>query len=274
MNIIEAKTTIAAEVERIYRAITDPVELERWLGEGAPAAREHVVVEPGRRIEFDWHVRGRDTTVEIALAPSGAATDVLVAHSGVGDRPDGEAAVSDFWVLALENLRGYVERGQVTAVPEFARSRGDVRLEVEAGAPAERVFAALTEPEELDRWIGEGASVDLELGGRYEFGWDHGPIKILDLDPGRRLAYSWSYPDEVGRALADETVVQWTLEESGGRTRIVLVHSGFAPDAQTDDYRLGWLGFLALLKNLVESGPDWRATTTEARVAEGASDRP
>ena len=199
---------------------------------------------------------------------------MLVAHHDVGERADGEASVSDFWVLALENLRGYVERGQVTASPEFARSRGDVQLQVEAGAPAERVFAALTEPVELDRWIGEGASVDLELGGRYDFGWDHGPIKILDLVPGRRLAYSWTYPDEAGRVLADETVVRWTLEESGGRTRIVLVHSGFAPDAQTDDYRLGWLAFLALLKNLVESGPEWRAATSEARVAEGASNRP
>jgi uncharacterized protein YndB with AHSA1/START domain len=274
MTIIEATATIAAEPECVFEAITDPAQLERWLGEGATAAREHAVVEPGRRIEFDWEVRGRDTVVEITLVPEGPTTAVRVEHRDVGERRNGEASVSDFWVLALENLRGYLERGTIAAVPEFARSRGDVQVEVEADASAERVFTALTEPAELDRWIGEGAAVEPEVDGRYDFGWDHGPIRILDLDPGRLLSYSWTYPDEVGRAVGDETVVTWTLEESGGRTRIVLVHSGFAPDAQTDDYRLGWLGFLALLKGLVESGPEWRAATADARVAEGASERP
>lgn len=274
MKIIDANVAVAAEPDRVFRAITDPSELERWLGEAAPAAQEHAVVEPGRRIEFEWGARGRDTTVEISLVPDGLVTLVCVEHRGVGDRRDGEASFSDFWLLALENLRGHIERGSIAAAPELASSRGDVRVEVEADAPAARVFSALTEPAELDRWIGDGASVELEVGGRYDLGWDHGPIKILELDPARRLAYSWTYPDEVGRAVGDETVVTWTLEESGGRTRIVLVHSGFAPDAQTDDYQLGWLGFLALLKGLVESGPEWRAARSDARVAEGASTRP
>jgi hypothetical protein len=37
------------------------------------------------------------------------------------------------------------------------------------------------------------------------------------------------------------------------------------------DARLGWLAFLGLLKNLVESGADWSAATAETRVAAPAS---
>jgi uncharacterized protein YndB with AHSA1/START domain len=272
-TIIEARVTIAAEAERVFRAITDPAELERWLGDAATAARGHAVLEPERRVEFHWELGGRETVAAIEVRPAEGATEVLVEHRGVTERQDGDASVRDFWVLALENLRGHVEHGDIAARPGFISSRGDVRLEVGANAPAERVFEALTQPTELDRWIGDGAAVEPRVGGRYDFGWDHGPIKILDLEPGRRLSYSWSYPDEAGRTLADETVVEWTLEESGGRTRIVLVHSGFAPDGQTDDYHLGWLAFLALLKNLVEGGPSWTAATAATRVAEGASHR-
>jgi uncharacterized protein YndB with AHSA1/START domain len=268
---IEAQATMQAEPERVFRALTDPAELERWLGDGATAARDHVALEPERRLEFHWQLGGRDTVVAIELAADGPSTRVFVEHRGVAERQNGEASARDFWLLALENLRGLAERGEIAARPAFPSSQGDVRLEVEANAPAERVFEALTQPAELDRWIGEGAEVEPRIGGRYDLGWDHGPVKIVDLEPGRRLAYSWSYPDEVGRSLAEETVVEWTLEESGGRTRILLVHSGFAPDAQTDDYHLGWLAFLALLKNLVEGGASWTAATAKTRVAEGAS---
>jgi uncharacterized protein YndB with AHSA1/START domain len=33
--------------------------------------------------------------------------------------------------------------------------------------------------------------------GAFDFGWGGGgPVKILDLDPDRELAYSWHYPPD------------------------------------------------------------------------------
>ncbi len=263
---IEAHVEIAAPPEEVRRTLNDAGERRLWLGPGVPALDPNGGEEP---LEFGWQVRGRDTRVRIELAPTAAGTGVTVRHDGLAERRTGEASLRDFWHLALANLRGRVESGEVAGTTDLSPSRGDVRVEVEAAAPAGAVFRALVEPAELDRWIADRAEVERRVGGRYDLGWDEpgGPIRIVDLEPDRRLAYSWRYEDDSGRTLEDETVVEWTLEGSGGRTRIVLVHSGFAPDAHTDDYAAGWLAFLASLKFLVEGGPGWRPPRA-ARVAE------
>ena len=51
-----------------------------------------------------------------------------------------------------------------------------------------------------------------------------------------------------------ETVVTWTLEELDGKTRLTLVHSGFAPDQPTGGLDAGWLNFMSWIKSLVEYG--------------------
>jgi hypothetical protein len=52
-------------------------------------------------------------------------------------------------------------------------------------------------------------------------------------------------------------VVTWTLEESGGKTRLTLAHSGFATDRHSDAEWGGWLNYLGLIRSLVEFGLDW-----------------
>ena len=120
-------------------------------------------------------------------------------------------------------------------------------------APPERLFEILTRPENLKRYIGENPVVELEVGGNYSFGWeDDGPQKILEIEKNRKLSYSWEYPNE------PDTVVTWKLEGSGGKTRLTLVHSGFAPDRNMEDYQIGWLHFLNRMKFLAEVGEDWQ----------------
>ena len=52
--------------------------------------------------------------------------------------------------------------------------------------------------------------------------------------------------------------VTWTLEGSGGKTRLTIVHSGFAPDKPTGGYNAGWLNLMSWIKSIVEYGPDWK----------------
>lgn len=170
------------------------------------------------------------------------------------ERKTGEASFTDFWDLSLENLRGWVERRVIGARCDFSGERtGDVHLEVDIAAPPEAVFHALITPEELDRYFATRAVVEPYVGGRYDFGWGNGgPVKILELAPPEKLTYSWEYPPE------PPTVVTWTLERSGGGTRLMLVHSGFGSERLTEEYQTGWLNCLNRIKFLVEGGPTWR----------------
>jgi uncharacterized protein YndB with AHSA1/START domain len=113
----------------------------------------------------------------------------------------------------------------------------------------------LIEPEQLSRWVGGKASVEPRVGGRYDFGWDHGPIKILDLQPDKALEYSWNYAE------TGDTVVRWELEGSKGKTKITLVHSGFNEKDRkaSGGYSFGWQAFLVSLRRMLEVGPSWRA---------------
>ena len=99
--------------------------------------------------------------------------------------------------------------------------------------------------------MSEKATIDPVVGGVYDLaGWiPDGPVKIVDLEADEKLSYSWR-SDWVGY----ETLVTWELAESAGKTRLTLMHSGFAPDARHDSYRSGWHGFLVQIKYLIEEG--------------------
>ncbi|MFN8374746.1 MAG: SRPBCC domain-containing protein [Anaerolineae bacterium] len=48
---------------------------------------------------------------------------------------------------------------------------GDIHVSIEIDAPASEVYQALIKPEQLQRWIASNATVELVVGGKYDFGW-------------------------------------------------------------------------------------------------------
>lgn len=277
---MHVELTIAAAPQQVFQALTQADELMHWFAEyadiaeaekrydfwgrltpGAPTLAEghHRLLtwEANQSLAFAWPLRGAETTVTITLEQQEQATQLRVIHDGLPARRPGEASLTDFWELSLENLRGWVERRIVGARCDFSgRQHGDVHLEVEIAAPCPAVFHALMTPEELNRYFATKAVVEPRVGGRYDFGWEGGgPVKILELAQDSTLAYSWSYEPE------PPTVVTWTLENSGGGTRLTLVHAGFGPETWTEDYHCGWLNCLNYIKFLVECGPAWQKPT-------------
>jgi uncharacterized protein YndB with AHSA1/START domain len=274
------RVPIGAPPETVYPALTDAGALEAWLAEHAEVSLEEgsfgfwgrytpegergrqrlLGFEPGRSLRFSWLLQGAQTVVSIVLDPGeGGGTVISLTHSGVPPRASGE----DYWVrdllmLSLANLASYCEGHGVGPRCDFtARREGEARASVDIAATPAEVFASLIEPAQLDRWIAEQAEVEPRVGGRYDFGWDHGPVKILELEPGKTLAYSWrhSWEDEHG---PESTVVRWELDGSQGHTHLTIVHSGFGPDRRPDGYQLGWMEFLASLKRMHEAGQSWR----------------
>lgn len=128
--------------------------------------------------------------------------------------------------------------------------------------PRERVWAALTEPDQMAQWFGNRAEFALHPGAAALFGWEeHGtePGRIEAVEPPRRFAFRWR-PYRSDPALsfdnAPGTLVEFTLDEVPEGTRLTLVESGFAslpPEVQAAalaDNAGGWdeeLGHLAAL---------------------------
>jgi uncharacterized protein YndB with AHSA1/START domain len=274
------RVPIGAPPETVYAALTDAAALRAWLAEHAEVSLDDGVfefwgrftpegergrqrllgAEPGRRLRFSWVLEGAETEVDITLEPQEGGTRLTLTHANVAHRASGDCYwVRDLLMLSLANLASYCEGRGIGPRCDFtAFGEQEARASVAIAASPDEVFASLIEPAQLNRWIAERADVEPEVGGRYDFGWDHGPVKILELEPGKVLAYSWrhSWEDADG---PDSTVVRWELEGSHGHTHLTIVHSGFGgTDRKAEGYQLGWMEFLASLKRMHETGAGWR----------------
>lgn len=119
-------------------------------------------------------------------------------------------------------------------------------------APPETVWKAITDPEEITRWLAPQASVEPQVGGKYSISWGpgtEGTMLIEIWEPNRRL-----------RLIDDRRVaVEYFIETEGGVTTLRLVHSGFGDGAEWDgEYegaKKGWLVFFLILKHNLEQHP-------------------
>lgn len=131
-------------------------------------------------------------------------------------------------------------------------SERTVEKVLELDAPVERVWRAITDPAELARWFGDEAEVDLRPGGDAAMTWEnHGryAMRIEEVDPPRRLVWSWVHEPDVAFEEAPATRVHWTLtpREDGGTT-LHLLETGFRTDLHRGQNDEGWdaeLGELA-----------------------------
>ena len=271
---IKIECRYAAKPAEVFEAFTKPESLTEWFAEcarvdlgkglfefwgrytprapGEPVSKL-VGYEAGSSLRFTWAIDGADTPVAIEMATADEGTLVTIAHE-VPKRGKGEASVADFWSLALENLRRFLLGMSEVVWCDYSNpARGSVGLEIDINSDPDAVFRTLIEPAELERYMATKATVEPRVGGQYDVGWGVGPIKILELDTPNKLSYSWKHGED------GETVVTWSLEGSGDRTRLTLVHNGFTADRYSEDYRTGWLKFMNDIKSMVEIGASWKA---------------
>ena len=126
---------------------------------------------------------------------------------------------------------------------------------------AERIFEALTNPDELVKWWGaEGKfqathmESDLRPGGKWMMrgdGMGGKPLMVAGeyrkIERPRLLVFTWL------RELEDatETLVRWDLEEKDGVTTVRLTHSGLTSESSRAR-NSGWPLILGLLQVYVE----------------------
>jgi uncharacterized protein YndB with AHSA1/START domain len=127
--------------------------------------------------------------------------------------------------------------------------------------PAEALWASLVEPTDLSRWWGpqgftSSAMIDARPGGRYRLTMQppvgrpfHITGQFLEVDPPRRLSYTFRYeePLEDDR----ETVVVLTLTTVDDGTRVSLRQVPFVTEERRQLHRSGWTESFERLRSVV-----------------------
>ena len=137
----------------------------------------------------------------------------------------------------------------------------NVVVKQKVNAPAEKVWAALTDKAQMKEWYFD--IPDFELGEHREFNFFepgggnnyHHHAEILEIIQNKKLKHTWTYPE----FSKEKTIVKWKLEEDGDGTEITLTHKGLenlhhlGKDFEKESFENGWTEIVTKnLKQLVE----------------------
>ena len=134
--------------------------------------------------------------------------------------------------------------------------------EITIKAPVERIFEALTNPDQRLKWWGaegqyRGTQVESDLcpGGKWMtrgVGKGGKPFTVRgeyrQIERPNLLVFTWLPDWEMN---ASETLVRFDLREKDGVTTVRLTHSGLASESSRAHHR-GWPQVLAWLQTYVE----------------------
>lgn len=267
-GVIRVRTS--APVERVRRALADPADMRVWLAEHAFAeegtyefwgrytpegerGRQKLLRADESSVRFEWFLHGIAYTVELSVERRDGETVIAAAQSPY---PEWGAAIEDemhagvvqtFWPLVLGNLIEHVEGRPVFGFCDFSTS--EQRIEWDVAAPARDVLDALLDEEKFARWFGARCEIEPHVGGRWAMGGfdlEPNPAKIIALDEAH---FAIEFPDGM--------VSSWELAESGGRTHLTFVQSGFAADEPPYGSWMGWLSGFVDMRRMLELS-QWR----------------
>ena len=91
----------------------------------------------------------------------------------------------------------------------------EVTREIEFPVPPDEVWAALTDPDQLEEWFANDVELDPRPGGSGTFRWDDGDERhavVREVEPEERLVLDWD----------DRGQVEFTLEEVPDGTRLTV----------------------------------------------------
>jgi len=125
-------------------------------------------------------------------------------------------------------------------------------------APAEKVFAAWTQPEALKRWFGptdemvnDVVEADLRIGGRYRIagrsanGEPHSVGGVYkEIVANRKLVFTWAWESTSER----ESLVTIEIKPADGGCELTLTHERFFDEAARERHQQGWIGTLERLE--------------------------
>ena len=127
-----------------------------------------------------------------------------------------------------------------------------LRYERRLNHPVETVWAALTEPRQIEAWWARAAELELTEGGRARFEWLNGPAvangRITRLEPPTTIEFD---TDIHGR-------LTWELRPQDGGTHLTLTVTNEIPEEHRVKVMAGWHVHLDFLEDALDGRPvDW-----------------
>lgn len=222
-----------------------------------------------KRFAFTWPIRGSTTRVAYELEDSGDATLLRARHTGVPMQESTCGRVQDAWRMCLGNLKSIAEGRSDSVRPDHTPvSPEELRLSNLIEASADRVFAALVDPGQLDHWTTGGVPqgrtrVEARVGGTFQPGRGGPPGRVVTLETDRRLVLEWPQGDSAAR-------LELQLESKSSGTAMYLRKTGYPPghEATVLQDRGMWSDLLVCLKNFVEGGDSGFANPYDEQVRE------
>ena len=158
---------------------------------------------------------------------------------------------------------------QVGSTAASAQER-QIRVSVTVAATPEQVWLLWTTDEGVRSFFAPGSHIDLKVDGAYEIffaptappgrrGADG--MRLLAVEPNRRLASTWNAPEDLPYARAQRTVVIVEFVPIGrDSTRVTLRHIGWGSGPEWDTairyFETAWNGFvMPSFKHRIEHGP-------------------
>ena len=126
-------------------------------------------------------------------------------------------------------------------------------------APAQKVYAAWTDPTQIVKWFGPDsgavtrADMDVRAGGRYDisFHTEDGEAHNVggvyrEVVKNERLQFTWAWRSTPER----ESLVTVLIKPDGDGSILTLIHEQFFDEAARDRHQYGWTGSLNKLEKL------------------------
>jgi uncharacterized protein YndB with AHSA1/START domain len=138
-----------------------------------------------------------------------------------------------------------------------------IEKEIVLRAPRARVWRALTDPAEFGAWFGvvleRGFAPGATVRGRITHPGYEGlllEVVVERVEPERYLSYRWhpyAHDPKVDYSPEPMTLVEFTLDDAGGDTRLRVVESGFdrVPLARrAEAFRMNSQGWAEQVRNI------------------------
>ena len=138
-----------------------------------------------------------------------------------------------------------------------------VRREVQIAAPPATIFAFLTDPDKILRWLGTDATTEPHAGGLYlvNVGGKHTARgQFTEVIPVHRLAYSFGWEGR-DKTPPGSSLIEIDLIDQGGGTLLRMTHSGLPDAEECVSHEKGWTHYferLAVAAAGGDPGPDWQ----------------
>ena len=140
--------------------------------------------------------------------------------------------------------------------------------EVRIAATPETVFGYFTDPLKMVQWMGAEATLDPRPGGAFRVGFQASDAvaefvggggvntvlgEFVEVEPYRRIVFTWGYERRLFAMPAQATAVEVTLTPDGAGTMVRLVHRRLPAEA-TAFHRAGWEHYLPRLATVAAGG--------------------